>query len=119
MSLFVTIFRRLNSVRYVVIYSLLTCTVIIRARVQNFPPKISRDGGISRISRVFCLMLYVCLHPLCRVFPLCRDCNALHRMSMRLPASELTILGCNLCHYSLAPRCTLTVLYRFCICAER
>jgi hypothetical protein len=99
MSLFVTIFRRLNSVCYnVVIYSLLTCTVIIRARVQNFPPKISRDSGISRISRVFCLMLYVCLHPLCRVFPLCRDFNALHLMSMRLPASELTILGCNLCH---------------------
>jgi hypothetical protein len=60
MPLFVAIFRQLNSVRYNgVIYSLLTCTVIIRTRVQNFPPKISRDVGILRISRVFCSMFNV------------------------------------------------------------
>jgi hypothetical protein len=69
MPLFATIFRLLNSVRYNgVIYNLLMCTVIIRMCVQNFPPKISCDVGISRIYRVFCSMLHVCLHPLCRVF---------------------------------------------------
>jgi hypothetical protein len=105
MPLFVATFRRLNSVRYNgVIYSFLTCTVIIRTHVQNFPPKISRDVGILLISRVFCSMLHVfCIHYVEFFFYACRDCNALHQMSMRLPASELTILGCNLHYYSLAP----------------